>query len=112
MSSFASPLQIALVAAAVTWPFAAGLGVVLWSRARAVAHANRQAVLSGQLRSLYRSVESWPLPPQLRLTVEAIEEQEAMTADLRRRTSPAGQTPNRRDRTPAIGVSGAWNRTS
>jgi hypothetical protein len=112
MSSFASPLQIALVTGAVTWPFAAGLGVVLWSRARAAAHANREAMLSGQLRSLYRSVEARPLPPQLRLTVEAIEEQEAMTVALRRRPAPAGPVADGEDRTPAVGVSGAWNRTS
>lgn len=79
MSSLVSPLQITLVAAAVTWPFAAGLGLVLWSKARAGAHANREAALSGRLRGLYRSVEAKPLPPTLRLTLEAIEEQEAMT---------------------------------
>jgi hypothetical protein len=84
MSSFASPLQVALIAAAVAWPFVAGLGVVLWSKSRARAHADRQAALSFELRSLYRSVEAKPLSPQLRMTLDAIEEQEAMTADARR----------------------------
>jgi uncharacterized protein HemX len=83
MSSFASPLQVALIGAAVAWPLVAGLGVVLWSKARARARADRQAALSLELRSLYRSVEAKPLSSQLRLTLEAIEEQEAMTAGLR-----------------------------
>ena len=54
MSSFASPLQIAAVVAAVAWPFAAGLAVVLWSKARAAARARREDTLDGDLQGMFR----------------------------------------------------------
>lgn len=78
MTSLAPSLQIAAVAAAVGWPFAAGLGVVLWSKARAAERQRRMAALEGDLRNLYRDVEGRPLPDRLALVVEALEEAEAL----------------------------------
>jgi uncharacterized iron-regulated membrane protein len=81
MGAFATPLQIATVAAAVAWPFAAGLGVVLWSKARAGSQAKRQAALDADLRSMFRQVENRGVPTHLALVVEALEEQhEALAA--------------------------------
>lgn len=78
MSSLAPSLQIAAVAAAVGWPFAAGLGVVLWSKARAAERRRKMATLEGDLRHLYRDVEDRPIPDRLALVVEALEEAEAL----------------------------------
>jgi hypothetical protein len=78
MSNLAPSLQIAAVAAAVGWPFAAGLGVVLWSKARAAERRRRMAALEGDLRHLYRDVEDRPIPDRLALVVEALEEAEAL----------------------------------
>jgi hypothetical protein len=35
MEDWPMPLKAALTVAAVAWPFVAGLGIVLWSKARA-----------------------------------------------------------------------------
>lgn len=78
MATLAPSLQIAAVAAAVGWPFAAGLGVVLWSKARAAERRRRMAALEGDLRHLYRDVEGRPIPDRLALVVEALEEAEAL----------------------------------
>jgi len=78
MTTLAPSLQIAAVAAAVGWPFAAGLGVVLWSKARAAERQRRMAALEGDLRNLYRDVEGRPIPDRLALVVEALEEAEAL----------------------------------
>ena len=78
MSTLATSLQIAAVAAAVGWPFAAGLGVVLWSKARAAERRRKMATLEGDLRHLYRDVEDRPIPDRLALVVEALEEAEAL----------------------------------
>jgi uncharacterized iron-regulated membrane protein len=84
MSLFASPLQIATVVAAVSWPFAAGLGVVLWSKARAAGRARRQAALDSQLHGMFRAVEARGVPQRLAMVVEAMEEHEALTAAAKR----------------------------
>lgn len=78
MSSLAPSLQIAAVAAAVGWPFAAGLGVVVWSKARAAKRRRKMATLEGDLGRLYRDVEDRPIPDRLALVVEALEEAEAL----------------------------------
>lgn len=78
MTTLAPTLQIAAVAAAVGWPFAAGLGVVLWSKARAAERQRRMAALEDDLRNLYRDVEGRPIPDRLALVVEALEEAEAL----------------------------------
>ncbi|MCR5878726.1 hypothetical protein [Phenylobacterium sp. J367] len=80
MSSFASPLQIAAVAAAVAWPLAAGLGVVAWSKARAAREAKRRARLDGQLRGMFTQLEGRGMSPRLALVVEALEEHDDLTA--------------------------------
>ncbi|HEY8617226.1 hypothetical protein [Phenylobacterium sp.] len=94
MSSFASPLQIATVAAAVAWPFAAGLGVVLWSKARAAGHARRRAAVDSQLQGMFRQVEARGVPPRLALVVDALEEHEALkaAADRAKKASRTGAT--------------------
>ncbi|WP_309087189.1 hypothetical protein [Phenylobacterium sp.] len=86
MATLAPSLQIAAVAAAIGWPFAAGLGVVLWSKARAAERQRRLAALEGDLRDLYRDVEGRPIPDRLALVVEALEEAEAL------KPAPASRT--------------------
>lgn len=80
MSSLASPLQIAAVVAAVGWPFAAGLGVVMWSKARAAAKARRARALDGDLQDMFRQVEARGVPARLALVVDALEEHDALSA--------------------------------
>lgn len=90
MSSFASPLQIAAVVAAVAWPFAAGLGVVLWSKGRAAARARRASALESDLQGMFRQVEARGVPARLALVVDALEEHEAVSAAAdRARTAAA-----------------------
>ncbi|WP_374470883.1 hypothetical protein [Phenylobacterium sp.] len=84
MSSITSPLQIATVAAAVAWPFAAGLGVVLWSKMRAAGQARRQAAVDAELKGLFRQVEGRGVPPRLALVVDALEEHDALAAAAER----------------------------
>jgi hypothetical protein len=92
MSSIASPLQIATVAAAVTWPFAAGLGVVLWSKARAASQARRRATLDSDLKGMFSEVERRGVPPRLALVIDTLEEHEAMAAAAARKktVTPSG----------------------
>lgn len=92
MSSFAPPLQIAAVVAAVAWPFAAGLGVVLWSKARAAAKARRAATLDGDLQGMFRQVEGRGVPARLALVVDALEEHDALTAAAERAKAAAAPT--------------------
>ena len=80
MGSLGSPLQIAAVVAAVAWPFAAGLGVVLWSKARAAAKARRASALDGDLQAMFRQVEARGVPARLALVVDALEEHDALSA--------------------------------
>jgi hypothetical protein len=77
MSSFASPLQIAAIIAAAGGPLAAGLGVVLWSKARAAGRDRHQAQLDTRLRTMFEVLESRPASPQLDLVVDALEEAKA-----------------------------------
>jgi len=99
MALAVSPVQLAVVAAAVGWPLVAGLAVVTWSKARAAAQAAKAADLDARLRGLYRTVELRGTPPGLAVVVDALEEHEAMQADLaaarparrrRKRTLPQG----------------------
>ena len=77
-----------MIVGAVTWPFAVGLAVVLWSKRRAkVREASLSRVEAG-VRQLYRTLESQPVPPRLAVTVDALQEAEEMAAakaELRRR---------------------------
>ena len=73
-----TPLEVAAILAAVGWPFAAGLGLVLWSKARAAERARREAALEGELKGLYRTVAGRPVPERLALVVDALEEAEAL----------------------------------
>jgi hypothetical protein len=82
-----SPIQLALTVAAVVWPLAAGLGLVLWSKSRAARRAQKLAALETELRGLYRAVEGRGAPPHLAMIVDALEEGEAMASA--RRTEPA-----------------------
>lgn len=78
MNPFASMPQVAAFAAAVSWPFAVGLAVVLWSKARSARRAREVAALEGRLQSIFRTAEAQPVPDRLNLVVEALEEGEAM----------------------------------
>ena len=78
MDSLNSPLEIAALGAALAWPFAAGLGVVLWTRTRAAERQRRQAKLDAELGSMFRSLEQRPTPERLTLVIDALEEAEAM----------------------------------
>jgi hypothetical protein len=78
MASLAPSLQTAAVVAAVGWPLAAGLGLVMWSKVRAGERQRRMAALQGDLRGLYRDVEIQPVPDRLALVVDALEEGEAL----------------------------------
>jgi hypothetical protein len=80
MSAFASPLQITAITAAVAWPLAAGLGLVVWSKFRAGAHQRRAMALDGRMRGLYREMEVQPTPDRLALVVDALEEHDAIAA--------------------------------
>ena len=91
MGSFASPLQIAAFAAAVGWPLAAGLGVVLWSKARAARRAKAEAQLDSELKGLFRQVERRGVPERLALVVDALEEQDALAPP----SEPAKAAPTR-----------------
>jgi hypothetical protein len=79
VSSLSSSLQIATVASAVAWPLAAGLAVVMWSKARAAAHARKVAAMEAKLRGMFHDIEAKPIPAQLAMVVEALEEGEALT---------------------------------
>ena len=80
MGNLATPLQLATVASALIWPLAAGVGVVLWSKARAANHAKRMAAMETQLQDFYRTVEAKPIPPRLAMVVEALEEGQELAA--------------------------------
>jgi len=79
VSSLTSSLQIATVAGAIAWPLAAGLGIVMWSKARAAAHARKVAAMEAKLRGMFQDIETKPIPAQLAMVVEALEEGEALT---------------------------------
>ena len=73
-----TPLQFATLVGALGWPLLAGAGVVLWSRARASAHAKRVAAMELQLQGMYRTLQARPVPAKLGMVVEALEEGEAL----------------------------------
>jgi hypothetical protein len=83
-------LEVAIVVAAMGWPLAAGLLVVLWSKARAAERLRREASLQGHLKGLYRGVAEQPVPERLALVLEALEEGEALAA---RATEAPAKTP-------------------
>jgi hypothetical protein len=89
MGNFAASLQIASVASALGWPLALGVAVVVWSRARAAAHARRIAAMEGELKDMYRAVETKPVPPRLAMVVDALAEGEELAAA---RTKGKGRT--------------------
>ena len=76
----ALPFQVASVANALIWPLVAGVVVVVWSKARAAAHARRTAAMEGRLKDLYRAVETKPVPARLASVVEALEEGDELAA--------------------------------
>ncbi|MDB5476821.1 MAG: hypothetical protein JWP49_2332 [Phenylobacterium sp.] len=82
MSSFADPLQIAAASAAVVWPLAAGVTLVLWTKARAAERRRRLALIDGGLQGLFRTVATQPVPEHLELVVEALEEHAEITAEV------------------------------
>jgi hypothetical protein len=81
MSNLLAPLQSATVATALIWPLAAGVAVVIWSKFRAAARARRVAALEGELKNLYQAVEAEPVPPDLSMVIDALEEGEALAPD-------------------------------
>jgi hypothetical protein len=96
MTSFAAPLQFAAATSAIVWPLAAGVTLVLWTKARAAERRRRLALIEGGLQGMFRTVQGQPVPERLELVVDALEEHEAMTkfaaasAPSRRKTAPTG----------------------
>jgi hypothetical protein len=94
MTSFAAPLQIAAATSAIVWPLAAGVSLVLWTKARAAERRRRLAMIEGGLKGMFRTVQGQPVPDRLELVVDALEEHEAMTkfaeasARARRKAAP------------------------
>jgi hypothetical protein len=83
-----SPQTLFLIVGALSWPFAVGLAVVLWSKRRAKLRENSLARVEVGVRQLYESLESQPVPPRLAVTVDALQEAEEMAAakaEIRRR---------------------------
>ena len=78
MSSLPSTMQIATIASAVVWPLGAGLAVVMWSKARAAAHARKVAAMEVRLRGMFRDIEERAVPAHLSVVVDALEEGEAL----------------------------------
>jgi hypothetical protein len=78
MSSFADPFQVLAISAAILWPLAAGVSLVLWTKARAAEHRRRLALVEGGLQGMFRTVEAQGVPDRLQLVVEALEEGEAL----------------------------------
>jgi len=74
----ATTLQIATLASALVWPLGAGLAVVMWSKARAAAHARKLAAMEADLRDMFQDIETRPVPSRLAMVVEALEEGEAL----------------------------------
>lgn len=99
MNSLASSPQIALAALAVGWPLALGLGVVIWSKVRAAAHAGKVRDLDARLRGLYRTVELREPPERLAMVVDSLEEQEALRANVAA-ADPQTRIGRRRNRQP------------
>lgn len=92
MGDLASPLQVATVANALVWPLAAGVAVVVWSKVRAAAHARRVAAMEGGLQDLYQTVEAGPVPAQLAMVVDALEEGQELAADAGAKAKTATPT--------------------
>jgi hypothetical protein len=80
MGALASPLQFAAAGGALILPLAAGVAVVVWSKARAARHARRVAATERELASLYRSVELQPVPQRLAMVIDAVEEGEELAS--------------------------------
>lgn len=80
MGEAPNPLQLATLGGALLWPLAAGVAVVVWSKARAAARAKQVATMEGKLKELYRTVESKPAPSRLMLVVDALEEGDELAA--------------------------------
>lgn len=78
MANWASPLQMFAIAGVIGWPLAAGVLVILWSRARAASHARRAAALDAGLKGLYGEIESRPPPARLSRVIDALEEAEEL----------------------------------
>jgi hypothetical protein len=74
MSNLISSLQVATVANALLWPLAAGVVVVVLWKLRAAGEARRIAAAEAELQRLYHAVEADPVPVELDLVIEALEE--------------------------------------
>lgn len=92
MSAFASPIQMTAVAVALGWPLAAGLGVVLWSKARAAGHSRKAAMVDANLKGMFQAVEARGVPARLSLVVDALEEHEALKAAGERAKAQASRS--------------------
>ena len=80
MGEAPNPLQLATLGAALLWPLAAGVAVVVWSKIRAAARAKQLSAMDGKLKELYRTVESKPAPSRLMMVVDALEEGDELAA--------------------------------
>jgi hypothetical protein len=85
MSNLAHPLQLVAASSAILWPLAAGAALVLWTKARAAERRRRLAMIDGDLKGMFRSVEAQPVPERLELVVDALAEHEEITRAVSRR---------------------------
>lgn len=74
MGELSNPLHLATLGSALLWPLAAGVAVVVWSKARAAARTKQAAAVEDKLKDFYRQVEAKPVPGRLKLVVDALEE--------------------------------------
>ena len=74
MTSLADPLHIAAVFAAVLWPLALGVSLVLWSKLRAAERRRRLNAIEGGLQGLFGAVAAQPVPERLELVVDTLAE--------------------------------------
>lgn len=80
MGELPESFQLATLGSALLWPLAAGFAVVVWSKVRAAARAKQVAKMEGDLKDLYRAVETKPAPSRLMLVVDALEEGDELAA--------------------------------
>lgn len=75
MTSLADPLHLTAVFAAVLWPLALGVSLVLWTKLRAADRRRRLSAIDGGLQGLFEVVAAQPLPERLELVVDTLAEQ-------------------------------------
>jgi hypothetical protein len=87
MSRMTDPMQIATIANTLVWPLVVGVAVVLWRRAR------KRAAMQARLQGSYRDIETQPVPDNLALVLEALDEGEELAPGGRADGKAGAATP-------------------